>query len=91
MLRRQRILLSPDEAPPAAAVVEKSDAAPEDAQELVKLRRKLADKDNALKERETRIAHLEDENHRLKTPAAPKAPATPAAKSKESVLNEWLY
>jgi uncharacterized protein (DUF3084 family) len=81
--------LSPDpaeggEKPPAAALVVKSDATEQDAAELVKLQRALADKDKTIKERETRLSELEDENRRLKTPPAPKE----VEKAKES---KWAW
>lgn len=93
MLRQPRVLRYPNpaesggEPPPATKAVLNSDADPEDAQEIVRLRRDNGEKDKRLKERETRISELEDENHRLKTPK----PATAPAKSKESILDEWLY
>ena len=86
ILRASGAAESAGELPPAAAAVAKSDAEPEDAQELVKARRSLAEKEKTIKDRETRIAHLEDENHRLKNPAPAPAPAP-----KKGKLDEWLY
>ena len=77
----RRILLFPDPTdggdpapgpvPPAAKAVLESDAKESDAAELVELRRKLQDAEKAKKDREVRLAELEDENRRLKTPPSP--------------------
>jgi hypothetical protein len=71
-----KILFSPDPSeggatPPAAALVAKSDASEGDALEIVRLKREKEDADKKLKERETRLSELEDENRRLKNPPAP--------------------
>jgi hypothetical protein len=60
--------------PPAAKAVIESDAKPEDAAEMVDLRRKLADAESAKKKVEMDNAQLADEVRRLSTPPAP-APA----------------
>src|SRR5436853_3233162 len=62
--------------PPAAETVLNSDANESDAKDLVKLRRELDDEKEGRKKDQTRVAELEDENRRLKTPAKPpeKAP-----------------
>ncbi len=67
------------EPPPAAKIVLESDAEPADAAEIVRLKEERDQKSAALKERETRIAHLEDENRKLKEiPSAPaKAKGSP--------------
>lgn len=71
--------------PPAAELVKKSDASEGDAAELVRLKREKEDAEKKLKERETRLSELEDENRRLKTPApAPKGNNSPEKK------REWL-
>jgi len=54
----------PSTAPPATAVVQSGTASEGDAAELVRLRREL-------KEREFRLASLEDENRRIKDVASP--------------------
>lgn len=88
---RSRILLSsdPGEAgggdtpgnPPAAAVVAAGKLSEADAAELVKLRQEKEDLGKLVKERETRLAELEDENRRLKSPP------TPAAVQKKGFLD----
>lgn len=72
----------------AAAVVKKSEADPEDAAEIVKLKRENADLHGKVKEREQRIASLEDENGQLKRLPAP---ATTPAKKTSFNADEWLY
>lgn len=83
-----RILLSPD-APPAAAVVSKSDATENDAQEIIALRRKLEEKESTIKQRETRISELEDENRQLKS--IPKPAPSPAPAKVEVKKSSWLW
>lgn len=46
-----------------------SDAKEADAAEIVRLKRENEQLNGKVKDRETRISELEDENHRLKTPA----------------------
>lgn len=76
---RSRFLLSPDEPtggtpsgtpPPAAAVVAQGTHGEADAAELVRLKAEKADLEKRLRDRETRISEVEDENHRLRHPAA---------------------
>jgi hypothetical protein len=86
---RQRILLIPD-APPSAAIVEKSDATENDAQQIIALRRKIEDKDQTIKQRETRISELEDENRQLKSIPKPAPAPAPAAKP-EVKKSSWLW
>lgn len=88
-----RILLDPSPAPveggavpPAAALVSKSDASPEDAADLVKTRRELEEERAARKKEQIRLSELEDENRRLKTPA-PKPDEKKAKSEKDSWLN----
>jgi len=86
-----RILLSadPGEAgggdtpgnPPAAAVVASGKLSEADAAELVRLRAEKDELGKLVKERETRLAELEDENRRLKSPP------TPAAVQKKGFLD----
>lgn len=61
--------------PPAAELVLESDAAEGEAAELVRLRRQLEDERTGRKRDQQRLAELEDENRRLKTPPAPKPAA----------------
>ena len=77
---------TPSAPPPAAKAVTESDAKPEDAEEIVRLKREADDAKRLLKERETECAHLQDENHRLKQIPTP-APTTPA-KPKNSA---WTF
>lgn len=73
-MKRFFLLLSPDPAdgagapPPAAETVLNSDAKEGDAAEIVRLKRECEGKDKTIKDRETRIAEIEDENRRLKNP-----------------------
>lgn len=87
-MRFLRLLLSPDDAaggdssqPPAAAVVAAGGLSEADAAELVKLRQEKADLGKLLKERETRLSELEDENRRIKEVV------TPAAAQKKGFLD----
>lgn len=59
--------------PPAAAVVAAGSLGESDAAELVRLRQEKEETARTLKARESRVAELEDENRRLKTPP-PEAP-----------------
>lgn len=67
---------APTQAPPAAQIVAQGQITEREAA----LQRTIRD-------RETRISELEDENHRLKTPATPAPKAEPA---KKSFLDDWL-
>lgn len=65
---------APDSTPPPAAAVVQGGSLPEDAAaELIRLRQERENDGRTLKARELRIAELEDENTRLKTPP-PRAP-----------------
>ena len=75
--------------PPAATLVTETDAREGDAAALVEAKRKADDLERKLKERETECAHLQDENHRLKTPPQPKAETLKAEKLKERAPG-WL-
>ncbi len=77
-----RWLLSPDGdggggtpegsgSPPAAGVVAGGSLSESDAAELVRLRQEKADLGKLVKDRETRLAELEDENRQLKNPVPP--------------------
>jgi len=59
--------------PPAAAVVAAGKLDERDAAELVRLRQERDDLAAKVKDREGRVAALEDENHRLKHPPTPAA------------------
>lgn len=59
--------------PPAAGVVASGKLSEGDAAELVRLRQEKEDLGKLVKERETRLAELEDENRRLKSPPTPAA------------------
>jgi len=67
--------------PPAAGVVISGKLSEGDAAELVRLRQEKEDLGKLVKDRETRLAELEDENRRLKTPP------TPAAVQKKGFLD----
>lgn len=67
----------PPTPPPAAQIV----------QEGQRTERELA-LERKLKDRETRLAELEDENRQLKTPPAP--PAPPKKKTFADAVDEWL-
>lgn len=73
---RRFFLLSPDDgdgggSPPAAGVVAGGTLSESDAAELVRLRQEKADLGKLVKDRETRLAELEDENRQLKNPVPP--------------------
>lgn len=85
----RHLLLSPDDAggstpPPAADIVAKGTLTEADAAELVRLRQEKADLEGKVKDRETRMAYLEDENHRLK------GAGVPAKKGILDALGEWF-
>jgi hypothetical protein len=65
----------PQDPPPAASIVLQGGANEGDAAELVRLRQEAAELRETKKQREIRLAELEDENRRLKTPQTP--PAAP--------------
>jgi hypothetical protein len=69
---------APPKAPPAAQIVLKG----------LKNEKDVA-LERTLKERETRIAELEDENRTLKTPPTPAPTPTPA--KKKSWLKGWTF
>lgn len=82
-MRFLRFLLSPDGdgggdgppdasgSPPAAGVVAGGALSESDAAELVRLRQEKDSLGKLVKERETRLAELEDENRQLKNPVPP--------------------
>ncbi len=57
--------------PPAATVVAQGKLSEADAAELVRLRQEKADLGKLVKDREVRLAELEDENRQLKNPTPP--------------------
>jgi hypothetical protein len=65
--------------PPAASIVLQGGANEGDAAELVRLRQEAAELREVKKAREIRLAELEDENRRLKTPPPPPAAPEKAA------------
>jgi hypothetical protein len=93
---RKFLLLDPDpadgngsgEVPPVAKkIVDHPEVKETDAAELIKLRGQLSEREQKLKDREMRIAELEDENRVLKTPPKPK-PADPAPEKKKFLDGE---
>ncbi len=66
----------PEKAPPAAKIVK----------EGTKTERELA-LERDIKERETRIAELEDENRQLKTPPTPRPAPKPAKKARATFFD----
>lgn len=73
------------EKPPVAEkIVNNPEVKETDAADLIKLRGELSDREKKLKERETRISELEDENRTLRTPPAPKP--KPEPKEKEQFM-----
>lgn len=78
---------APGAPPPAATLVLESGARESDAAEMVRLKREADEAKRLLKEREVEIAHVRDENHRLKTP--PPAPAPAPAPQRERAPG-WL-
>lgn len=74
-----------------AEVVESSNASPEDAQEIVKLRRENGELHGKVKQREQRIAELEDENGQLKRLPKEEKNLAPAPAPAQSKLSAWLY
>jgi hypothetical protein len=83
VMRFLRCLLSPDGdgdgggspdasgSPPAAAVVAGGSLSESDAAELVRLRQEKESLGKLVKDRESRLAELEDENRQLKNPVPP--------------------
>jgi hypothetical protein len=81
---------SPPASPPGRPPGPQAPLAPPPATEIVlKGAKREGDValERTLKERETRIAELEDENRTLKTPPTPTPPPTPA--KKKSWLKGW--
>ena len=75
--------------PPAATLVTETDAREGDAAALVEAKRALDEERRLRKEREIEIAHVRDENARLKATPQPNAEKLKAEKLKERVPG-WL-
>lgn len=75
--------------PPAATLVTETDAREGDAAALVEAKRALDEERRLRKEREIEIAHVRDENTRLKALPQPNAEKLKAEKLKERVPG-WL-
>jgi hypothetical protein len=77
------------DAPPAAEKVLSSDVDEKAAAEIVRLNRELSERDGTIKERETRISELEDENRTLKNPQP--VPIKKAADAKKNFLKGFPF